>query len=121
MQFKQTDQYDPNPEPQITTRELHLTASTPNKAKTVEFVTLYRPHRSKQAVPQRAELKSVPGGYVLTAELSAGRVVVLLPSNDTETLTAEKLTTQGKVLVQRYRADGDEAEKLLVKQLHVVQ
>ena len=39
LTFTQTDQYDPNPWPQIKTREWHLTATTESKAKSVEFVT----------------------------------------------------------------------------------
>ena len=38
LQLSQTDQYDPNPWPQITTREWHLTATTPSAAKQTEFV-----------------------------------------------------------------------------------
>jgi hypothetical protein len=112
LEFTQTDQYDPNPEPQITLREWHLTASTPSKVKSVEFVALYRPHRSSQAAPRQAELKPVQGGYILTAELSDGRVLALLPSDDSAVLAAENLTTQGKALVQRYRADGSPAGTL---------
>ena len=116
LTFTQTDQYDPNPEPQITLREWHLTASTPGKAKNVEFVTLYRPHRATQAVPGQAELKPVRGGYVLSAALSDGRVVALLPSDDSATLAAESLTARGKVLVQRRRADGSTAGEVRVGQ-----
>lgn len=116
LEFTQTDQYDPNPEPQITDREWHLTASTPAKAKTTEFVTSYRPRRSAQAVPRQASLQPIHGGYVLTAELSDGRVVALLPSDDSVTLTAEGLTAQGKALVRRYRSDGSIVETLTVEQ-----
>ena len=116
LTFTQTDQYDPNPEPQIKVREWHLTASTPGKDKRFEFVALYRPHRTSQTAAYKAELKPMRGGYVLTAELSDGRVLALLPSDDSATLSAEKLTTQGKVLVQRLRADGSAAASLHVGQ-----
>jgi hypothetical protein len=116
LQFTQTDQYDPNPEPQITLREWHLTASTPTKARTVEFVTLYRPFRQGQSLPKKAELKPLNGGYALTAELSDGQVQVLLPSDDAVTLTAGDLTTRGKVLIQRRRADGTAGTRLSVCQ-----
>jgi len=116
LKFAQTDQYDPNPEPHIKTREWHLTAATPAPLKNVEFVTLYRPHRSRQAAPREAQLKPVPGGYVLTAEISDGRVLALLPSDDSATIAAEDLTTQSQVLIQRYRPDGTPAGTLRVKQ-----
>jgi len=143
VSFAQTNQYDPNPEPQIKTREWHLTASTPTKSKTVEFVALYRPRRVGQAASTPlsrsgrgaggegisrsgrgaggegtlpAELKPIQGGYLLTAALSDGRVLALLPSDDSATLTAEGLSTQGTILVQRYRADGSVVETLKVRQ-----
>jgi hypothetical protein len=116
LTFTQTNQYDPNPEPQITTREWHLTAATPSKSKTVEFVTLYRPRRGGKPSPRPAELKPLPGGYLLTAALADGRVVALLPSDDTATLAADGLSTQGSILVQRYHADGSAAQSLKVRQ-----
>jgi hypothetical protein len=54
----------------------------------------------------RAELKPLPGGYVLTAALADGRVLALLPSDDSAGLSAAGLTTQGTILVQRYRGDS---------------
>ena len=53
---------------------------------------------------------------MLTAELSDGRVQALLPSDDSATLSAEGLTTQGQVLIQRHRADGTVSGTLRVKQ-----
>jgi len=120
LQFTQTDQYDPNPEPQITLREWHLTAATPAKVKNLEFVVLYRLHRNGRAIPKSLnvpELKQVAGGYLLTVTLSDGRVLALLPRDDSATLAAEGLSTQGKVLVQRYRADGSVAGRLSVGQV----
>jgi len=110
LTFSQTDQYDPNPWPQIKTREWHLTASTPSKARTCEFVALYRPHRSAQPVPRAANLKPIDGGYLLEAELADGKVLALLPTDDSATLAAEGLTTTGKPLVQRRAADGSVVE-----------
>jgi hypothetical protein len=106
LSFTQTDQYDPNPWPQITMREWHLTATTPSRTKTAEFVALYRPHRAAQIVPRGAKLSPIKGGYVLTAELSDGRVAALLPTDDAATLSAEGLTTTGTIVIERRRADG---------------
>ncbi len=106
LKLSQTDQYDPNPWPQITTREWHLTATTPSRAKTAEFVAVYRPHRTAQAVPRDAKLRQIDGGYVLTAKLSDGQVVALLPTDDSAKLSAEGLNTTGAILIQRRRSDG---------------
>jgi hypothetical protein len=70
LTFKQTDQYDPNPIPRIKLREWHLTATTPEKSKRMEFVTLYRPHKVRDSIVGGAALRSIPGGYVLTAGAS---------------------------------------------------
>ncbi|HUT94553.1 MAG TPA: DUF4962 domain-containing protein, partial [Thermoguttaceae bacterium] len=98
LTFSQTDQYDPNPRPRIKLREWHLTATTPAKSKAIEFVTIMRPHRAGEKVPGEAKLRRIDGGYVLTAALTDGRVVALLPTDDSATLTAEGLETPGKIV-----------------------
>jgi len=110
LAIAQTNQYDPNPWPQIKTREWHLTATTRAKAKTCEFVALYRPYRTDQSVPKTAELKRIDGGYVLKADVSDGKVVSLLPTDDSATLDAEGMTTSGRILVRRFVSDGSVAE-----------
>ncbi|NQU25280.1 MAG: DUF4962 domain-containing protein [Candidatus Nealsonbacteria bacterium] len=95
LTFAQTDQYDPNPRPRITLREWHLTATTPQKSKTTEFVAIYRPHRVGAEVPRDVELTGSPGAYVLKAALLAGESVELrLPK------------AEGPIVVRRYEADG---------------
>ena len=110
LAITQTDQYDPNPWPQITIREWHLTARTPVKSQATEFVTLYRPHRSTAPVPCAANIEKSEGGYVLAAETSDGRVVALLPTDDTKEMAAGGLTSRGAIKVQRLRADGSIVE-----------
>lgn len=114
LSISQTDQYDPNPWPRIKTREWHLTAKTPTKAKTCEFVTLYRPHRAEESVPTTAKIDRIDGGYVLKADISDGRVVVLLPTDDEATLHAEGLSTTGEILVRRFASDNSVVETMKV-------
>ena len=116
LEISQTDQYDPNPWPQITTREWHLTATTPSKSKTCEFVALLRPHRATQLPPGEATLKPIEGGYLLESQLSDGKVRALLPTSSSVTLTAGGLTTTGKILVQRLAANGSVVETVSVNQ-----
>jgi len=115
LAISQTNEYDPNPWPQIKTREWHLTATTSVKSKNCEFVALYRPHRANQSVPTAAELRQVDGGYLLKADLSDGKVLALLPTDDAATLAAEGLSTTGKILVRRYASNGSVAETLTVR------
>jgi len=114
LSITQTDQYDPNPWPQITVREWHLTASTPAKSPATEFVTLYRPHRSGETVARPSLLKAIDGGYVLTADVADGRVVALLPTDDAKELAAEGLSSRGAIQIQLRRADGSVVETVTV-------
>jgi hypothetical protein len=107
LKFTQTDQYDPNPWERIRTREWHLTATTATRAKSVEFVALYRPHRKNQVVPEGASLTAIDGGYRLDAQVTAGDVTALLPSSDDLTLEAPGLQTRSHVAVQRRSASGN--------------
>lgn len=106
LQLSQTDQYDPNPWPQITTREWHLTATTPSATSPTEFVAIYRPHRISDTPPPAATLSRTAGGYVLEAELSDGRLLALLPTDDSATLKSDDLATDGRIAVRRYERDG---------------
>lgn len=112
VQIAQTDQYDPNPWPTITTREWHLTATTPTEREQTEFVTLYRPHRVKDEPADEATLRKTDGGYVLEASLSDGRVMALLPTDDTATLQADGLVTDGRIVVRRFDGDGNPVQTL---------
>ena len=104
LSFKQTDQYDPNPEPSIKLREWHLTGATSGKSKEVEFVTLYRPHRISDAGPSASKLDRIDGGYVLTAKLSGGEFTALLPTDDAKTLEVQSLTTTDTIKLKLEKA-----------------
>jgi len=97
LSFKQTDQYDPNPRPRVKLREWHLTATTAEKKKRVEFVTLYRPHWLKDQVPKEAGLERIKGGYALKVKLSDGEFAALLPTDEKAILEAYGLKSEGAV------------------------
>ena len=111
LSFTQTDQYDPNPRPRITLREWHLTATTPEKSKRMEFVTLYRPHRLDDHVPNEATLERIEGGYVLKAKLSDGQFAALLPVAGDVTLKAHGMESKGAIKCYVTRA-GKQTEVL---------
>jgi len=115
LTFAQTNEYDPNPRPRINLREWHLTATTSEKAKAVEFVALFRPHRSERSVPTGAKLDRVDGGYVLSASLSDGRLVALLPVDESAEFAAEGLRTAGRIVVERRAPDRSVLETLTVE------
>jgi len=98
LTFEQTDQYDPNPGPQITLREWHLTAKTAEKRQKTEFVTVYWPHRAADEIKKRAILRSIDGGYALNVELAGKKLTALLPTDD-DTVMREPdgLTTKGAI------------------------
>ncbi|MGB2864706.1 MAG: DUF4962 domain-containing protein [Sedimentisphaerales bacterium] len=105
LSFEQTDQYDPNPRPRITLREWHLTAMTPEKSKRMEFVTLYRPHRVADDVPNEATLERIEGGYVLKAKLSDGQFTALLPISGNVTLKANGIESEGTIKCRLEKTD----------------
>jgi hypothetical protein len=112
----QTDQYDPNPWPEITTREWHLTATTPTKATTCEFVALLWPHRGTQRPARAARLQCIDGGYFLTVELATGRVHALLPTGDSAPLRVGGLTASaGAALIQQSDRDGTIVETVVAQ------
>ena len=107
LTFEQTDQYDPNPRPRIKLREWHLTAKTAEKKKQVEFVTLYRVHKSGASIVKEASLKRIDGGYALKAKISGGEVTVLLPIDDSASLRGMGLRSKGAVKVRLSKDNGN--------------
>jgi len=103
LSFEQTDQYDPNPRPRITLREWHLTATTPEKSKRMEFVTLYRPHKVSNNIAGEATLNPIPSGYILNVSQDGKNLTALLPTDDTATLEADGLKTTGAIKLRLER------------------
>ncbi len=97
LTFKQTNEYDPKPRPRIKLREWHLTATTAEKKKQMEFVTLYRPHRAEDKVPSKASLERIKGGYALKVKVSDGEFAAVLPTDDRVTLEAYGLKSKGAI------------------------
>ena len=106
LTFSQTDQYDPNPIPSIKLREWHLTATTEGKKRQTEFVTLYRPHRLKDRVPDESSLERIEGGYLLKAKVSDGEFSALLPTSEDITLKADGLESKGAIKCRLKRVGG---------------
>ncbi|MDY0354653.1 MAG: DUF4962 domain-containing protein [Sedimentisphaerales bacterium] len=97
LAFEQTNEYDPNPRPRITLREWHLTARTTQKAKDMEFITVYRPYRTAEGYMGTSGFQAIPGGYLFTASSAAGQLTALLPTDDTTTLQSKDLQTIGAI------------------------
>ncbi len=114
LQLTQTNEYDPNPRPRIKLREWHLTAETPIKAKQVEFIAVYTPHRKTDSPPPTPRIERVDGGYVLTAKLADGQATLLLPRGPNSTISASGMTTHGQIKIQRCDAAGNVKQTLTV-------
>jgi len=117
LRVTQTNRCEPDPRARIKLREWHLTAATAAKARSVEFVTLLRPHRSTQEVPRGALLQPSGAGYTLLATLSDGRVTVLLPAGDADACRTAGLQGPGTIVVHRLAADGSVVQSLTVDAL----
>jgi len=107
LAYSQTNEYDPNPRSRITLREWHLTARTTNKDEAMEFVTVYRPYRTKGGFEGHSGFEMIPGGYLFTAGSSAGELTALLPTDDRAVLEAEGLRTQGAIKIRLDRPSQD--------------
>jgi hypothetical protein len=117
LTFEQTDQYDPNPGPQITLREWHLTAKTAEKRQKTEFVTVYWPHRATDEIKKRAILRSIDGGYALNVELADKKLTALLPTDDDALLREpDGLTTTGAIKLKLESSDNQPSQILEVRQ-----
>jgi len=116
LSFEQTNQYDPNPRPRITLREWHLTATTPEKKKQMEFVTLYRPHKVSNNIAGQAKLSPIPGGYILRVTESGKKLTALLPTDDTTTLEADGLTTTSAIKLKLESKSGESPQILEIRQ-----
>jgi hypothetical protein len=103
LSFTQTDQYDPKPRERFKLLEWHLTGKTAGKKRSMEFITLYRPHRSREHVPNEASLEKIKGGYALKVKLSDGEFSALLPIDDRALLKANGLTSEGAIKVRLER------------------
>ncbi len=79
-------------------------------------MALYRPHRDGNQPPRNEKLTKIDGGYVLTADLTDGQVVALLPTDDSALLSADGLSTDGAILVQRRDKDGNVVATLKLDQ-----
>jgi len=116
LTFEQTNQYDPNPRPRITLREWHLTATTPEKSKRMQFVTLYHPYKVRNNIDSEATLRPIPGGYVLKVSQSGQKLTALLPADDTATLEADNLKTTGAIKLKLESPDGRPPQILEVRE-----
>jgi hypothetical protein len=117
LKLTQTSRCEPDPRARIKLREWHLTAATAAKARSVEFVTLLRPHRSTQEVPRGALLQPTAAGYTLRVTLSDGRVTMLLPAGGADVRRTAGLQGPGTIVVHRLAADGSVIQSLTVAAL----
>ena len=80
LTVSQTDKFDVPPRPRVKLVEYHLTAKTETLAKEQTFVTVFRPHKSSEALRGDAHLEQTPGGFVVHIATKAGNARVILRS-----------------------------------------
>jgi len=113
LDIRQTSRFDPPPRPRVKLTEWHLTAETKPVRQAV-FVTLIHPHRKGEAPPTNAALKEIDGGYVLGADLSDGRVAVLLRLRDSGAIAFGDLSATADLAAVRFDAAGKPTNHILV-------
>mgnify|MGYP000885192540 FL=1 len=115
LSFEQTNEYDPNPRPRITLREWHLTATTAQKEREMEFITVYRPYKLKDGFMGASGFEMIPGGYLFTAGSPGGQLTALLPTDDAATLEYKDLQTTGTIKLKLDRP-GQEPQILEIRE-----
>lgn len=91
-----TDRFDPPPRERIKLVENHLTATTPSPSKECTFVTVLRPHRAGETVPDNQQFTRLEGGLAVEAKMTGGRkMIALLRTATTSDLTFKDLTAKG--------------------------
>ena len=114
LKLDQTNEYDPNPRERMKIREWHLTAVTPEKSASREFVALYRPHKAGETPVAGGTLEKIDGGYALRAPLeNNGELIALLPASDDTPLEAHGLKGEpGELVARRIGSDGTVKQEL---------
>lgn len=87
--ISQTDQFDPPPNPRVKLVEHHLTAATASAVDKCRFVTVLRPHRAGEHVPNTQQVSRDNGKLTFLADLAGERKL-------TATLRAGQFSAQIK-------------------------
>ncbi len=114
LKLSLTDKFDPPPRPRIKLVEWHLTAETTEPAERIEFVTVIRPHRAGAIPPAGAQLRAIQNGYVLEAELTSGRALVLMRSADKGALRFRDMSADAELYALRLDKNDKPASYLVV-------
>jgi hypothetical protein len=69
----------------------------------MEFITTYRPYRTKDGYKGHGGFETIPGGYLFTAGIAGGQLTALLPTDDDASLEAEGLHTRGSIKLKLER------------------
>jgi len=117
LAFEQTHEYDPNPRPRVTLREWHVTAQTPEKRREIEFLVMYRPHKTDENIGGTCIAGKMPGGYLLKTGSADKKLTALLPIDDNAALAAEGMETHGQIKLKLERP-GRPAQVLDVDDLN---
>jgi hypothetical protein len=100
LTFTQTNEYDPNPRERIKLREWHLTAKTSDKQEHMEFVTLYRPHKSRARSMLKAVLEPLSSGdQMLKIGASGDELTICLPRDHGMPIKLRREHPEGSVQV----------------------
>ena len=109
LKLSLTDKFDTPPRPRIKLVEWHLTATPPERTKQVEFVTVIRPHRTKDTPPTEAKLHAVENGYAMEAALTSGRVILLMRSSGDGELAHGDVSSDGTFAIVKLNHNGKPA------------
>jgi hypothetical protein len=115
LELSLTDKFDPPPRDRVKLTEWHLTAGTPKKLRSTEFVTVIRPYKTDRGCKLSETLHEVSGGYAIDAELTKTRATILLRSGDTGKIEFGDFSADADVAAVLYNRAGEPAAKLFAR------
>jgi hypothetical protein len=115
LELSLTNRFDPPPRPRVKLVQWHLTARPACRAERAEFVTLIRPHRTGKAIETGASLHRAPGGYAVEADLTGGKVLLLLRAADQGAVEFKDVSARADVATYLYDKRGTLADTLFVE------
>jgi len=115
LDVMQTNRFNPPPRPRIKLVEWHLTARSAEPARTREFLTVIRPHRTTEEPVPMPTWQKVDGGYAVESATTTGSALVLLRSDDEAAVQYAGISVAADVAVVLKDASGAIRDALIVR------
>lgn len=108
LQVSETDQFDPPPQSWVTLKQWHVTAATPDKQSSMDFISVIRAAMAGESDKAlKATSLQAPGALGADIELSDGRALVVWRKSGTGPVTCGDVSTDGQIACVVLDAKGE--------------